>query len=90
LVGLGPDGVDTGGVVGIHVYPLLAGAARHRPHWRRLAEPDPPAELVAAFGAGVRQLFERYWTPAPPMEEQLASIQRADRHATAADGTGPT
>ncbi|HYO30987.1 MAG TPA: hypothetical protein VER37_10465, partial [Thermomicrobiales bacterium] len=68
LVGLGPDGVDTGGVVGIHVHPLLAGAARHRLHWRRLAEPHPPAELVAAFVAEVRELFERYWTPAPTME----------------------
>ncbi len=71
-------------------WPASAGAARHRPHWRRLAEPDPPAELVAAFVAGVRYLFEQYWTPAPPMEEQLASTQRADRDATAAGGTGPT
>jgi len=65
LVGLGPGDEDTGEVVGIHVYPLLAGAHRKPAHWRRLAEPDPPAELVAGFVAEVRDLFERYWSPPP-------------------------
>jgi len=33
---------------------------------------------VASFVAEVRALFERYWTPAPPIEEQIASAHRAD------------
>jgi len=77
LVGLGPGDEDTGEVVGIHVYPLLAGAHRKPAHWRRLAEPDPPAELVAGFVAEVRDLFERYWSPPPPLEEQLAALRPA-------------
>ena len=76
LVGLGPDGKDTGEVVGIHVYPLLAGAARKPAYWGRLAEPEPPAELIARFVAEVRDMFERYWTPAPPVAEQLAGARR--------------
>lgn len=70
------EGADAGKVVGIHVFPLLAGPAQHRPAWRRLAEPDPPAELVARFVAEVRDLFERHWAPAPPIAEQLAAIRR--------------
>jgi len=76
---------SSGEVVGIHVYPLLAGAAKHRPAWRRLAEPDPPAELVGRFVAEVRDLFERYWRPASPVAEQLADRRRTDEPAA---GTG--
>lgn len=78
LLGLDPDGEETGEIVGIHVYPLLA-AAQARPAWRALAEPDPPAEFVARFVAEVKDLFERYWTPAPPIEEQPVWSRRADR-----------
>lgn len=72
LVGLTADDEETNDVIGIHVYPLLAGAAEARPAWRALAEPAPPAEVVARFVAEVKELFDRFWTPAPPIEEQLA------------------
>lgn len=77
LVGMDADGRSTDEVVGIHVFPLLEGPAKHRPAWRRLAEPDPPTELVARFVAEVRDLFERYWTPPPPPEERLAGQRLA-------------
>jgi hypothetical protein len=70
---------DTGAVVGIHVYPLLAGAAKAHPSWRSLAEPNPSPEVVAAFVAEVADLFDRYWTPAPPWEEQLANLRPVAR-----------
>ncbi len=76
LLRLDADGRSTDEVVGIHVYPLVAGAARQPAHWRRLAAPNPPAELVENFVADVRDLFERYWTPAPPIEEQFAALRR--------------
>lgn len=63
---------ETNTVVGLHVYPFLASAAQVRPAWRALAAPDPASEVVARFVAEVRDLFERYWTPAPPIAEQLA------------------
>ena len=33
---------------------------------------------VAEFVSEVAELFERYWTPPPPIEEQLARLARAD------------
>lgn len=90
MVGLGPDDEGTGEVVGIHVYPLLAEAARKPAHWRRLAEPDPPAELVAAFVAEVSGLFERYWRPAPPIDEQFARTGRIMGTAPDAPTGNPT
>lgn len=69
-------------VVGVHVYPLLFSAVQGRPEWARLAwallagdlgEQERPA-LLAAFVAEVRELFDRHWTPAPPIAEQLAAL----------------
>ena len=76
---------DTGAVVGIHVYPLLAGAARAHPSWRVLAEPNPPWAAVAAFIAEAADLFARYWTPAPPWDEQVANLRRATPEGGAGD-----
>ncbi|MBA3416224.1 MAG: hypothetical protein H0U10_13465 [Chloroflexia bacterium] len=90
MVGMDSEYQSTDEVVGIHVYPLLAGAARHRPHWRRLAEPGPPLEAVASFVSEVRDLFERYWTPAPPIDEQLARLGRSDKAALDAPTADPT
>lgn len=79
LIGLGPDDEETGEVVGIHVYPLLAGPAQAHPAWRGLTEPDPDPEVVARFVTEVRELFDRYWTPAPPIAEQLAGSVAGER-----------
>jgi hypothetical protein len=76
MVGVDANGRSTNEIVGIHVFLLLDGPARHRPEWRRLAEPDPPADLVAAFVAEVRALFERHWRPAPPIAEQFSALRR--------------
>ena len=73
LVGLGPNGEDTGEVVGIHVYPLLVGAVQARPRWARIAwaamageigEEMLRAELPDLVGE-IAELFDRYWTLAP-------------------------
>jgi hypothetical protein len=53
----------TGNVVGVHVCPLLHGAAAAFPHWAAVAQPGPPAEAVAALVADVRRLFEQHGLP---------------------------
>lgn len=85
LIGVDEDDAETGEVVGVRVYPLLAGAARTHPAWRALADPNPAPEAVARFVAEVEALFARYWTPAPPIAEQLARLRRVDRRAGALD-----
>ena len=69
LVSVGASGDDAGQVVGVQVDLLRARAANRRPAWAVLAEPAPPPEAVAALVADIAGLFERYWTPAPPIEE---------------------
>ena len=83
LVGVDPGGEETGDVVGIHVYPLLVGAVAHHPRWARLAwaalagwEHDGGMlrEELPGFVTEVRELFERFWTPAPPAEDRPADL----------------
>jgi len=76
MIGMNDDETGTGEVVGIHVYPMAAGVLPTHPGWRPLTEPTPPHEAIAAFVAEVRDLFDRYWTPPPPIEEQLAHRPR--------------
>lgn len=86
MVGIDEADESTGEVVGIHVYPLAAGALVDHPEWRALAAPSPSTEAVAAFIADVADLFERYWRPAPPIEEQLARLARASGRGDGVDG----
>ena len=94
LVGLGPDDEDTGEVVGIHVYPLLYGAVQWRPAWARLAwaliamehGAEELREELPRFISDVRDLFDRFWTPAPPIEEQSALLTRRSAGELAAGG----
>lgn len=81
---------DTNEIVGIQVIPLLVGAVQQHPRWAILAwgsltefryEDHTFRSEVAAFVAEVADLFARYWTPAPPWEEQLANLPRAARPA---------
>ena len=46
------------------------------------------AERLPAFLDEVHDAFDRYWTPPPPIEEQLAAIERArqERAAESRDG----
>ena len=76
--------MSAGEVVGIHVIPLLMGAAQDRPAWSRIAWAVMAEELgretlreeLPGFIAEVAEAFERYWRPAPPIEEQFAALER--------------
>ena len=79
----------SGEVVGVQVIPLLLGAVKDQPEWAALAwaalAGDLGAELLGerlpGFLAEVADAFGRYWTPPPPMDEQLARLTRAERPA---------
>jgi hypothetical protein len=86
MVGMHPDESSTGEVVGIQVIPLLLGAVRDRPEWATLAWAvmaddlgrETLREELPKFFAEVEEAFVRYWRPAPPIEEQLARLPRAE------------
>lgn len=95
MVGMGDDDSTAGEVVGIQVIPLLVGAVRDHPRWATLAwgalsgfgwEAEPLRTEIARFVAEIAELHERHWTPAPPIEEQLARLPRAERANGAFDG----
>lgn len=90
LIDLQSDDSSTNEVVGIQVMPLLVGAVQKHPEWAVLAwgaltgfryEEEMLRTALAAFVAEVRDLFERHWTPPPPIEEQLARLPRSERNA---------
>lgn len=94
MVDLQPDESSSGEVVGIQVIPLLVGAVQEHPDWAILAwgsltdfryEEAMLRQAVGAFIAEVADLFARYWTPAPPWEEQLANLRRAKPENGAGD-----
>ncbi len=73
-------------IVGIQVIPFLVGAVQKHPQWAILAwgaltdfryEEEMLRAALGAFVAEVRELFDRHWTPPPPIEEQLARLTRA-------------
>ena len=90
MVGLGPDDEDTGEIVGVQVIPMLVGAVQEQPEWAVLAwaamAGDFGTELLKerlpGFLDAVADAFSRYWTPPPPIDEQLARLARADRPAS--------
>jgi len=78
---------ETDEVVGIQIMPLLLSAVRERPGWGVLVwgaltdfrfEESLLREAIGDFLDDVHDLFERYWRPAPPMEEQLARLPGAE------------
>lgn len=87
MFGLGLNDESTGEIVGVQVIPMLLGAVQDQPSWAVLAwaamAGDFGTELLRerlpSFLDDVRDAFDRYWTPAPPIEEQLAAIERASR-----------
>lgn len=87
MIGLGEDDLETGEIVGVQVIPMLLGAVQDQPSWAVLAwaamAGDFGTELLherlPGFLADIHDAFDRYWTPAPPIAEQLAAIKRASR-----------
>ncbi len=57
--------IESGAVVGIHVYPLLALAVRLHPTWKPLASPHPQKDTVAQVIADIRGLYGRYGVDDP-------------------------
>ncbi len=93
MLGLDADHEETGEIVGVQVIPMLLGAVQDQPAWAALAwaamAGDFGTELLKerlpGFLADVNDAFDRYWTPPPPMEEQLASLTRTRQQG---DNTG--
>jgi len=93
MFGLGADNESTDEIVGVQVIPMLLGAVQERPEWAVLAW----AALAGEYGAellkerlpgfleDVADAVRRFWTPAPTMEAQLASLGSASRTMLAAN-----
>jgi hypothetical protein len=92
MFALADDDEITDEIVGVQVIPMLLGAVPEQPSWAILVwaamAGDYGRELLEerlpAFLDDVREAFDRYWTPPPSMEEQLAEIRRGKRQ-----GDGP-
>lgn len=92
MFGLGPNGEETGDIVGIHVIPMMLGAVQARPEWAILTwavmagdyGDELLKERLPLFIDEVGEAFRQYWKPAPPIEEQLAEIARASRERRSA------
>ena len=86
---LGADDKATDEIVGIQVIPMLLGAVQEQPSWAVLAwaamAGDFGTELLQErlprFLTEVQQAFDRYWTPPPSMEEQMADLARVEKTA---------
>jgi hypothetical protein len=89
MLGVGADDDETGEIVGIQVIPMLLGAVQEQPAWAVLAwaamAGDFGTELLKerlpGFLTEVHQAFSQYWTPAPPIEEQMAELARVKKTA---------
>ena len=97
MIGLDDDHRETGEIVGVQVIPMLFGAVQDQPEWAILAwaamagdfGDELLRERLPAFLDAVHDAFDRYWTPPPPMDEQMAAIERA-RKAREAAGSDAT
>lgn len=89
MLGVDADDELTGEIVGVQVIPMLLGAVQEQPTWAVLAwaamAGDFGTELLKerlpGFLAEVQQAFDRDWTPAPSMEEQMAALSRVEKTA---------
>ncbi|MGH2617234.1 MAG: hypothetical protein ACRDJC_18530 [Thermomicrobiales bacterium] len=85
MFGLGADRESTDAIVGVQVIPMLLGAVQEQPAWAILAwaamAGDYGTELLQerlpGFLDQVHDAVDRYWTPPPPIEEQLANLAKA-------------
>jgi hypothetical protein len=93
MIGLDADHEQTGEIVGVQVIPMLLGAVQDQPAWAILTwaamagdfGDELLRERLPAFLDAVHDAFDRYWVPPPPMEEQMAAIERARQEREAAD-----
>jgi len=93
MFGLNADGEATDEIVGVQVIPMLLGAVQERPEWAVLAWAALAGEYgvellqerLPGFLEDVADAVSRYWTPAPTMEAQLASLGSASRTGLAAN-----
>jgi hypothetical protein len=84
MLGVGPDDEETDEIVGIHVIPMMLGTIQEQPDWALLVwaamggeyGTELLKERLPIFLDEVREAFQTYWKPAPPIEEQLAAIER--------------
>lgn len=92
MFGLNPDLTKTGEIVGIQVIPMMLGAVPARPEWAVLTwavmageyGSELLKERLPIFIDEVAEAFRQYWKPAPPIEEQLAEIERVRRERKSA------
>jgi hypothetical protein len=92
MIGLDPDHKETGEIVGIHVIPMMLEAVPAHPEWSVLTwavlageyGTELVRERLPIFIDEVAEAFEKYWQPAPPIEEQLAAMRRASRERKSA------
>lgn len=86
------DGAETGEIVGIHVIPMMMEAVPARPEWSVLTWAvlageygiELVQERLPLFIDKVHEAFEKYWKPAPPIEEQLAAMRQASHERKSA------
>ena len=96
-IGLDASGGETGEIVGVQVIPMLLGAVMDQPSWAALAWAamanyhgiELLRERLPGFLDAVHDAFDRYWTPPPPMDEQMAAIERARQERAAASEAIP-
>jgi hypothetical protein len=95
MLALDKDRRSTDEIVGVQVIPMLLGAVQEQPHWAILTwaamAGDYGTELLKerlpGFLDEVAAAFRQYWKPAPPIEEQMAEIERARQRREAAGGS---
>jgi hypothetical protein len=93
MLGVGENDEATDEIVGVQVIPILLGAVQEQPRWAVLAwaalAGDYGGELLKErlpiFLDDVADAVRRYWTPPPPMEEQLVQLDRERPGWTAAN-----
>jgi hypothetical protein len=89
MLGVGADDESTDEIVGVQVIPMLLGTVQEQPAWAVLVwaamAGDFGTELLKerlpGFLAEVQQAFDRYWTPPPSMQEQMAALSRVEKTA---------
>jgi hypothetical protein len=93
MVVLDANDEDTREIVGVQVIPMLLGAVQDQPSWAVLTwaamtgdfGDELLRERLPAFLDAIHNAFDRYWTPPPPIAEQMAAIERARQEREAAD-----
>lgn len=84
MLGVGPDDEETDEIVGVQVIPMMLGTIQEQPEWALLVWAAMASkygtellkERLPIFLDEVREAFEKYWQPVPPIEEQLAALER--------------